>query len=41
MISMRLLSIRGHVVMNPGMCRDMNQRAIEQALRAFALVLGG
>lgn len=35
----RLLWIRGHVVMNPGMCRDMNQRALEQAVRAFALVL--
>ena len=35
----RLLWVRGHVVMNPGMCRDMNQRAIEQTLRAFALVL--
>jgi hypothetical protein len=35
----RLLWIRSHVVVNPGMCRDMNQRAIEQALRAFALVL--
>ena len=35
----RLLWIRGHVVTNPGMCRDMNQRALEQALRAFALVL--
>ena len=35
----RLLWVRGHVVVNPGMCRDMNQRAIEQAMRAFALVL--
>ena len=35
----RLLWIRGHVVMNPGMCRDLNQRALEQAVRAFALVL--
>ncbi len=35
----RLLWIRGHMVMNPGMCRDLNQRAIEQTLRAFALVL--
>ena len=35
----RLLWIRGHVVTNPGMCRDMNQRALEQAIRAFALVL--
>jgi hypothetical protein len=35
----RLLWIRGHVVSNPGMCRDMNQRALEQAIRALALVL--
>ena len=35
----RLLWIRGFVVSNPGMCRDMNQRALEQALRAFSLVL--
>jgi recombination protein RecA len=35
----RLLWIRGHVVPNPGLCRDMNQRALEQAVRALALVL--
>ncbi len=35
----RLLWVRGHVVVNPGMCREMNQRAIEQAMRACALVL--
>ena len=35
----RLLWIRGHVVINPGLCRDLNQRAIEQALRALTLVL--
>jgi recombination protein RecA len=35
----RLLWIRGHVVTNPGLCRDLNQRAIEQAIRAFTLVL--
>src|SRR5215212_1081662 len=35
----RLLWIRGHVVINPGMCRDLNQRAIEQAIRALTLVL--
>src|SRR5260221_10692337 len=35
----RLLWIRGFVVPNPGMCRDMNQRALEQAIRAFTLVL--
>ncbi|HEX7796222.1 MAG TPA: hypothetical protein VF456_17790 [Vicinamibacterales bacterium] len=35
----RLLWIRGHVVSNPGLCRDMNQRAMEQAVRALTLVL--
>ena len=35
----QLLWIRGHVVPNPGLCRDSNQRALEQALRAFTLVL--
>jgi hypothetical protein len=35
----RLLWIRGHVVINPGLCRDLNQRAIEQAIRALTLVL--
>jgi recombination protein RecA len=35
----RLLWIRGFVVSNPGMCRDMNQRALEQAIRALTLVL--
>jgi hypothetical protein len=35
----RLLWIRGHVVSNPGMCRDLNQRALEQSIRAFTLVL--
>jgi len=35
----RLLWIRGHVVANPGLCRDMNQRAMEQAVRALTLVL--
>jgi hypothetical protein len=35
----RLLWIRGHVVINPGFCRDVNQRALEQAIRALALVL--
>ena len=34
-----LLWIRGHVVSNPGMCRDLNQRALEQAIRALTLVL--
>jgi hypothetical protein len=35
----RLLWIRGHVVVNPGLCRDLNQRAMEQAIRALTLVL--
>src|SRR5262249_39548517 len=35
----RLLWIRGHVVASPGACRDMNQRAMEQAIRALTLVL--
>ena len=35
----RLLWIRGHVVASPGMCRDTNQRAVEQAIRALTLVL--
>jgi hypothetical protein len=35
----RLLWIRGHIVTNQGMCRELNQRAIEQAIRAFTLVL--
>jgi len=35
----RLLWIRGHVVVHPGLCRDLNQRAMEQAIRALTLVL--
>jgi hypothetical protein len=35
----RLLWIRGHVVVHPGPCRDLNQRALEQAIRALTLVL--
>jgi hypothetical protein len=35
----RVLWIRGHVVSNPGFGRDVNQRALEQAIRAIALVL--
>jgi hypothetical protein len=35
----RLLWIRGHVVTSPGMCRDMNQRAVEQVIKALTLVL--
>jgi recA bacterial DNA recombination protein len=34
-----LLWIRGHVAVNPGFCLDTNQRALEQAVRALALVL--
>ncbi len=35
----RLLWVRGHVVANPGLCRDLNQRALEQAVKALTLVL--
>jgi hypothetical protein len=35
----RLLWIRGHVVTSPGFCRDLNQRALEQAVKALGLVL--
>jgi recA bacterial DNA recombination protein len=35
----RFLWVRGHVVTNPGMCRDTNQRALEQAVKALTLVL--
>lgn len=35
----RLLWIRGHVSTHPGLCVDMNQRAMEQAVRALTLVL--
>lgn len=35
----RVLWMRGHVVTNPGLCRDLNQRALEQMIRAMALVL--
>ena len=35
----RLLWVRGHVVTNPGMCRDLNQRAVDQAIKALSLVL--
>jgi len=35
----RVLWVRGHVVINPGLCGDLNQRALEQAIRAFTLVL--
>ena len=35
----RLLWIRGHAVTNQGMARELNQRALEQAIRALTLVL--
>jgi hypothetical protein len=35
----RVLWMRGHVVTNPGLGRELNQRAMEQAIRAMALVL--
>jgi len=35
----RLLWIRGLVVANPGMCRDLNHRAMVQSVRALTLVL--
>jgi hypothetical protein len=35
----RFLWIRGHVVSNPGLCRDLNQRALDQAIKALTLVL--
>jgi recombination protein RecA len=35
----RVLWVRGHVVSNPGFGRDVNQRALEQVIRAMALVL--
>jgi hypothetical protein len=35
----RLLWIRGRVVANPDLCRDVNQRAMEQAVKALTLVL--
>lgn len=35
----RLLWVRGFVATNPGLCRDANPRAAEQALKALTLVL--
>lgn len=35
----RLLWIRGLVVLNPGLCCDLNQRAVDQAIKALTLVL--
>ncbi|MGE5244035.1 MAG: hypothetical protein ACM3SQ_07390 [Betaproteobacteria bacterium] len=35
----RVLWVRGFVSAHPGLCRDSNQRALEQVIRALALVL--
>jgi hypothetical protein len=35
----RLLWIRGHVVVHPGLCGDLNQRALDQVVKALTLVL--
>jgi hypothetical protein len=35
----RLLWVRGHVAVYPGMCRDTNQRALEHAVKALSLAL--
>ncbi len=35
----RVLWVRGHVVTNPGLCSDINQRAVEQAVKALMLIL--
>jgi recombination protein RecA len=35
----RLLWIRGHVVTHPGLSRDLNPRAMEQAIKALTLLL--
>lgn len=35
----RILWIRGHVAVHTGLCRDVNQRAMEQVIRAMSLVL--
>jgi hypothetical protein len=35
----RVLWVRGHMVAHPGLCRDLNQRALEQAIRALTLAL--
>lgn len=34
-----LLWIRGHVVSNPGLCRDLNARALDHAIKALTLAL--
>jgi hypothetical protein len=35
----RLLWVRGQVVPNPGLCRELNQRALDRAIKAVTLVL--
>jgi hypothetical protein len=35
----RLLWIRGQVIPHPGLCRDMNERALDRAIKALTLVL--
>src|SRR5438093_479256 len=35
----RLLWIRGQVLTHPGLCREMNQRALDRAIKALTLVL--
>jgi len=35
----RLLWVRGQVVPNPGSCRELNQRALDRAVKALTLVL--
>jgi hypothetical protein len=35
----RLLWIRGHITTSPGQCRDRNERALDQAIKALTLVL--
>jgi hypothetical protein len=35
----RLLWVRGEVVPNPGLCRELNQRALDRAIKALTLVL--
>ena len=35
----RLLWVRGQVVPNPGLCRELNQRALDRAIKALTLVL--
>ena len=35
----RVLWVRGHTVVAPGFCRDTNQRALEQAIKALTLIV--